>query len=96
MQKAILKKMHSIFNDPIDYLISINGIEYKLNDYIAEWGSGPRFEIKSKEFLINSKKKLNKLSSDFSGIKNFNSKEFLAYSKRKLFNKTITSGKHVN
>ena len=28
MQKAILKKMHSIFNDPIDYLISLNGIEY--------------------------------------------------------------------
>ena len=36
MQKAILKKMHSIFNDPIDYLISINGIEYKLNDYIGK------------------------------------------------------------
>ena len=44
--------------------------------------------FKSKEFLINSKKKLNKLSSDFSGIKNFNSKEFLAYSKRKLLRLT--------
>ena len=44
--------------------------------------------FKSKEFLINSKNKLNKLSSDFSGIKNFNSKEFLAYSKRKLFRLT--------
>tara|TARA_B100001989_G_scaffold103555_1_gene72453 strand:+ start:5574 stop:7127 length:1554 start_codon:yes stop_codon:yes gene_type:complete len=44
--------------------------------------------FKSKEFLINSKKKLIKLSSDFSEIKNFNSQEFLANSKRKLFKLT--------
>ena len=44
--------------------------------------------FKSKEFLINSKKKLINLSSDFSEIKNFNSKEFLANSKRKLFKLT--------
>lgn len=36
MQKAILKKMHSVFNDPIEYLMDINDIEYKLNDYIGK------------------------------------------------------------
>ena len=44
--------------------------------------------FRSKEFLINSKRKLINLSSDFSEIKNFNSKEFLANSKRKLFKLT--------
>ena len=36
MQKAILKKMHSVFNDPIEYFIDLNGIKYKLNDYIGK------------------------------------------------------------
>ena len=44
--------------------------------------------FRSKEFLINSKRKLINLSSDFSEIKNFNSQEFLANSKRKLFKLT--------
>ena len=36
MEKAILKKMHTKFNNPIQYSIIINGIEYKLNDYIGK------------------------------------------------------------
>lgn len=36
MEKAILKKMHTEFNNPIEYSIMINGIEYKLNDYIGK------------------------------------------------------------
>ena len=36
MQKAILKKMHSVFNDPVHYFIDVNGIEYKLNDFIGK------------------------------------------------------------
>jgi hypothetical protein len=36
MEKAILKKMHTKFNNPIQYSIMINGIEYKLNDYIGK------------------------------------------------------------
>ena len=36
MEKAILKKMHTEFNNPIEYSIRINGSEYKLNDYIGK------------------------------------------------------------
>ena len=45
MQKAILKKMHSVFNDPVKYLMNINGVEYKLNDYI---GKGIKIEWQKK------------------------------------------------
>ena len=36
MQKAILKKMHSVFNNPIEYFMDINGMQFKLNDYIGK------------------------------------------------------------
>ena len=48
MQKAILKKMHSVFNDPIEYFMDINDMEYKLNDYI---GKNLRIEWQKKNNL---------------------------------------------
>tara|TARA_E500000331_G_scaffold351220_2_gene397471 strand:- start:2889 stop:4442 length:1554 start_codon:yes stop_codon:yes gene_type:complete len=60
----------------------------KFKNFISSKNISKIKNFKSKEFLINSKRKLFQLSSDFSEIKNFNSKEFFANSKRKLFKLT--------
>ena len=54
MQKAILKKMHSVFNDPIEYFIDINGIEYKLRGKVVVLAASA---CSSARILLNSKSK---------------------------------------
>ena len=41
--------MHSVFNNPIEYFMDINGMQFKLNDYI---GKNIRLEWQKNNLLL--------------------------------------------